>query len=252
MLVPTQFLGQAGLAVWTVQGLILLAFALQHGVRRYGWDAVLMWGGITFFISWAMESLSIATGFPFGHYRYSELLGVQAGTVPLVIMPAYFVTGYLAWTMGSVFVGNLSTGMGRRDLWRLPLVASVMMVMWDLCLDPVKSTLEGAWIWEDGGAYCGVPIANFLGWYLTAYLIFQAFAYYLYRHGRFGRFEPSKVYWALVPVVYLGLAVEYLLYPFWKTEHLEIYWPVFFVAVGTMVLVAVLNIIAVGNTKRAR
>jgi putative membrane protein len=245
LLGPTQFVSGAGLAGWTVQGLILLAFALAHGVRRYGWDTMLIWGGITFFVTWSAESLSIATGFPFGGYHYTEVLGTPAGAVPLVIMPAYFVTGYLAWTMGTVFLGSLGRGIEKRNLLVLPCVASLLMVMWDLCMDPVKSTIDGAWIWEDGGAYFGVPISNFLGWYLTVYLVFLLFALYLYRTRRNERFEQNKVYWVLVPVMYLGLALEYLLYPLWKSANLDIYWPVSVVASCTMVVVSVLNLVAV-------
>lgn len=235
----------ASTTVWFVQGLILLAFALVHGVKRYGWDTMLIWGGITFFISWSIETLSIAMGGPYGSYYYTDLLGVKAGAVPLAIMPAYFVTGYLAWTMGTIFLGNLGTGMERRNLFLVPFVASFVMVMWDLCLDPIKSTIEGAWIWEDGGAYLGVPISNYLGWFLTAFLIFQVFALYLYRYGRNESFEQSKVYWVLAPIMYLGLAFEYLLYPFWKTTNLEIYGSVFLVTLFTMVFASILNIIYV-------
>jgi hypothetical protein len=37
----------------------------------------------------------------------------------------------------------------------------------------------GKWIWLNGGEYWGVPFTNFLGWFLTVYLIFQNFALYL-------------------------------------------------------------------------
>jgi uncharacterized membrane protein len=242
---PLSSLTTGVIAVWTVQGLILLAFALAHGVRRYGWDTMLVWGGITFLVSWSAERLSIATGSPFGSYHYTALLGVQIGSVPLVIMPAYFVAGYLAWTMATVFLGNLGTGIEKRNLFRLPFVASFAMVMWDLCLDPIKSTIEGAWIWEDGGAYWGVPISNFFGWFLTVYLVFQLFALFLYRYGRNESFVQSRVYWVLAPVMYLGLALEYLLFPFWKTTNLDIYRSVSLVAILTMVAVSVLNVIVV-------
>jgi uncharacterized membrane protein len=242
---PRASFGDAGMTVWVVQGLILLSFALAHGVKRYGWDTMLVWGGITFFISWSIETLSIAMGGPFGNYYYTDTLGVKAGAVPLAIMPAYFVTGYLAWTMGTIFLRNLGTGIEKRNRFLVPFVASFIMVMWDLCMDPIKSTIEGAWIWEDGGAYFGVPISNYFGWYLTVFLIFQVFALYLYRYSRNEGFEQSKVYWVLAPVMYLGLALEYLLYPFWKTTNLDIYLSVFLATILTMVFASILNIIFV-------
>jgi putative membrane protein len=60
----------------------------------------------------------------------------------------------------------------------LPLLASLIMVAWDLSMDPNWSTLDRAWVWQDGGAYFGVPVSNFFGWFFTAYLYYQAFALY--------------------------------------------------------------------------
>jgi len=37
-------------------------------------------------------------------------------------------------------------------------------------------------VWQHGGAYFGVPLTDFLGWYLVVYVIYQLFALYL--HGR--------------------------------------------------------------------
>lgn len=56
------------------------------------------------------------------------------------------------------------------------------MVAWDLAMDPVWSTIMRGWIWLHGGPYFGVPVSNFLGWFLTVYVIYQLFALYLHRH----------------------------------------------------------------------
>jgi len=34
-------------------------------------------------------------------------------------------------------------------------------------------------LWRDGGVFFGVPISNFLGWFVTAFLFYAAFAHYL-------------------------------------------------------------------------
>ena len=248
LLDPWDLFGFAGDAAYYIQNLAWLAFVLIHGSRRYGWDNLFVFFGITFLISWSSEAASIAMGFPFGNYHYTELLGPKIGTVPMAVMPAYFVAGYLAWTMGTVFLGNLGTGMQRRNLFLVPVVASFVMVMWDFCLDPIRSTVDGAWIWEDGGAHHGVPISNYFGWYLTVFTIFQIFALYLYRFSRNERVGQSKTYWTLAPVMYLGLAVGFLLNPFYQTTNLEIYWSVFLGCISTMVLTSVLNVIFVSRS----
>lgn len=247
LLAPWDLFGFAGDAVYYIQNLAWLAFVLVHGSRRYGWDDLFAFFTITFLISWFSEAASIAMSFPFGGYHYTEVLGPKIGPVPMAVMPAYFVAGYLAWTISTVFLGNLGPGMQRRNLFLVPFVASFILVMWDFCLDPIRSTVEGAWIWHDGGAYHGVPISNYLGWYLTVFLIFQVFALYLYRFSTHERAEHSKIYWYLAPVMYLGLAVGFLLDPFHVTTNLEIHWSVFLGCVFTMVFVSILNIIRVSR-----
>lgn len=244
---PWNPLGASAVTVNYVQGVILLVFVFMHGVRRYGWDTMLMWLGITALISWSAESLGVSAAIPFGNYHYTELLGFKIGAVPLTIMAAYFTTGYLAWTMATIFLGDLGTGIKKRNLALVPVVAGFIMVMWDFCFDPIKSTIEGYWIWEDGGAYHGVPLSNFAGWFVTVFLIFIVFALYLHRYGISKRLNQSKVYWVLAPVMYLGLALEYLLYPFSETSHLDIYWSMFIAAIFTMVFVSLLNIIFVSR-----
>ena len=46
-------------------------------------------------------------------------------------------------------------------------------------MDPVWTQLGRAWTWEEGGGYFGVPLTNFLGWYLTVFVIYQVFAIWL-------------------------------------------------------------------------
>ena len=53
------------------------------------------------------------------------------------------------------------------------------MVMWDLTFDPNSSTVRQWWIWKDGGAYFGVPVTNFLGWYLTVFSFMLIFAWWM-------------------------------------------------------------------------
>jgi uncharacterized membrane protein len=61
------------------------------------------------------------------------------------------------------------------------VVAAFVMTQWDVVMDPPEATISEAWIWHDGGAHFGVPISNYLGWLLTSWLFFQAFAIYLGR-----------------------------------------------------------------------
>jgi putative membrane protein len=159
--------------------LLPAAFALLHGSRQYRWRDVLVFAVICLVVSNAFENLSISSGFPFGHYHYSDALGLKLFHVPLLIGLAYLGMGYLSWTVSRLI---LDGHQGRANrLVPVPVVASFIMVSWDLTLDPVASTIGHSWIWHDGGAYFGVPVSNFLGWYLTVFVFFQLFALYLVR-----------------------------------------------------------------------
>lgn len=158
---------------------LLTGFALVHGLRRYGWRHLAVLLVLTFVISWGYESSSILTGFPFGHYVYTDKLGPKLWLVPLLIMPAYFSMGYIAWTIAHVLLDRFDDGLAGAELVLVPVLASFVMVMWDLCIDPASSTITGAWIWRDGGGYFGVPFVNFLGWFLCVFTIYLAFALYL-------------------------------------------------------------------------
>jgi putative membrane protein len=162
-----------------IGALLPAAFALLHGSRRYRWRDILVFTMICLVVSNAFENLSIFSGFPFGHYHYSDALGLKLFQVPLLIGLAYLGMGYLSWTVARLILDGPQSGANR--LVAVPIVASFIMVSWDLTLDPVASTIGHSWIWHDGGAYFGVPVSNFLGWYLTVFVFFQLFALYLAR-----------------------------------------------------------------------
>jgi putative membrane protein len=158
-----------------------VGFALLHGARRYGWRPIAVFVVAALVISNILENLSIATGFPFGHYHYTG--AGKIFQVPWFIGPAYLATGYLAWVVATVLLGDVH----RRSPWLTtigtPVVAAFTMTAWDLAFDPSRSTINHFWIWENAGGFFGVPLVNFLGWTLTVYLFMQVFALYLRSRG---------------------------------------------------------------------
>ena len=193
--------------------LVPVAFALIHGAARYGWAGILLFIVICLVVSNALENLSILTGFPFGHYHYTNGLGPKLFLVPLLIGPAYISTGYLAWVLGNVLVGDVRRGANLFTTFATPFIAAFAMVVWDVCLDPTLSTILKFWIWEQGGGYFGVPLTNYLGWFLTVYIFFQLFALYV----RFRRPVAAKAealprsYYAQAVTMYAITGVVYVL-----------------------------------------
>ena len=185
--------------------LVPLAFALFHGAQRYRWSGILIFLVLCLVVSNVLENTSILTGFPFGHYYYTSDLGPKLFLVPLLIGPAYFGTGYLAWVLSTVLVGDVRPKASAFTTFAVPFIASFMMVAWDLGMDPTSSTIRHSWIWEQGGGYFGVPLTNYLGWFFTVYVFFQLFALYLrLRKASRDEEEPAlpRSYYAQAIVMY--------------------------------------------------
>src|SRR5579871_1342624 len=152
-----------------------LIFVLVHGSLSYRLRDLLVFAAITLVVSNIFENMSILTGFPFGHYYYTDTLGPKLFLVPVLIGPAYLSTGYLAWTIAGVILSATHSRLPGHLTFTVPLLAAFMMVSWDLSSDPINATIYRAWIWTDGGSYLGVPFSNFLGWLLTTFVFLQSF-----------------------------------------------------------------------------
>ena len=199
--------------------LLLFPFVLIHGMKRYPWKGIAVFIVITLIVSGIMENLSILTGFPFGHYYYTDALGPKITLVPILIFPSYIAFGYLAWVLSILIVGGVRRGSTIFTTVAFPLVASFMMVAWDLSLDPIASTINQTWIWTQGGGYFGVPISNFLGWSLTVYVFFQLFALYLRKRGPTNPPAIPITHYLQIILVYMWTGVGFVLnYPFRPTN----------------------------------
>jgi uncharacterized membrane protein len=197
---------------YALSTVIQLVFVAVHAIPRYGWRGILTFFVTSIVISNVLENLSIKTGFPFGWYHYTDQLGPKLFLVPVIIGPVYAATGYLAWTIGTILLGDVRRGSGRLATIGTPVVASFAMVLWDLAIDPTQSTINGNWIWNNSGGYFGVPVVNFLGWSLCVYLFFQVFALYLRRRSPQSTTapEPTKGYLVAAVLGYGVLAWRFL------------------------------------------
>ncbi|WP_274364535.1 carotenoid biosynthesis protein [Paenibacillus thermotolerans] len=192
--------------------LIPTVFALLHGAVRYRWTGIITFLVLCLTVSNLLENISVLTGFPFGHYHYTDVLGPKLFQVPLLIGPGYFANGYLAWVLGTVLAGDINRTSSAFTTFAVPFIGSFAMVAWDLGFDPTALTIGQLWIWEQGGGYFGVPLTNYLGWFFTVYVFFQLYAFFL----RFRRIDgkpetlifPRSFYaQAIIMYAVTGLAI---------------------------------------------
>ena len=153
--------------------LAAIAFTFAHGSQLLGWGQILLLAGLSLCISLGMESLGVATGLIYGPYHYTNRLGPMfLGLVPYLIPLAWLMMIYPSW----VIARRVSQGWWRG--WRADVgtaaIGALVMTAWDLVLDPLMNNAQH-WVWEKPGDFFGVPLHNFAGWWLTAFLILSLF-----------------------------------------------------------------------------
>jgi len=194
---------------------IFIACAVVHAGFSYGPRPALVLFIICVAITFAMENIGVATGFPFGNYHFAVDAGLpRIGRIPIIVGPLWFGAGYFSWVVASILLDGGDRRLDRpRDVIALPVVAAFVMTQWDLVMDRSESTIAKVWIWHDGGADFGVPLSNYLGWLLTSWLVFQAFALHL-RSRRAGLHpdEPqSRKLQAIAILFYVSLGLTHII-----------------------------------------
>ncbi|QXE00236.1 carotenoid biosynthesis protein [Terribacillus sp. DMT04] len=103
-----------------------------------------------------IEALSVYSGFPFGEYRYTPMLGLPILNVPFTIA--------IAWVG---FIVNSTMISTQKNKWLRALETGTWVVLIDLILDPVALAWD-FWQWNEGGFYYGIPATNFITWFILA------------------------------------------------------------------------------------
>jgi len=198
------------LTIVAMQVLTPAVFALVHGGIRYGMRGMMVFSAVCLGVGGVSESLSLRTGFPFGHYFFTGLMGPKVLDLPILLVLAYLGIGYCSWVLGRLILGYRDEPLTGARVVALPLLASLIMLAWDLSMDAIWATLDRAWIWRDGGSFFGVPWSNFAGWYLTAFVFYLAFALYCRAYPA-ERAIDSPGYWRVAVLLYLVCALGNLL-----------------------------------------
>ncbi len=167
------FMVNVELPPWShyLSGLNVVLFAIPAFwvTRRWlGWfDAFALWIVLGLYAI-GIETLAIYTGFPYGHFGYSELLGAKLfGVTPWTV--------FLAWTplmLGAhAIAANLLEKQPSAFSFQRSAItiaaSAVIATAFDMVLDPGAVRL-GFWQYDGGGWWYGVPWSNFGGWLITA------------------------------------------------------------------------------------
>ncbi len=151
----------------TLAGLIVLV-----STRVWSEQALLL--GIAL-LGFFAEVAGVHFGFPFGDYRYTDALGPDLLGVPVVMT--------FAWMTLAAYVKQALLRL-KLSAWVEVVIGALWMTAFDLLIDPLAANELGYWRWVEAGPYYGVPIINFVGWFVVSLLVFVILR---------RKFKPSRV-----------------------------------------------------------
>jgi putative membrane protein len=162
-MVATPLLAQRGsgrrvMSTVVVSG--LFATTVERAIGRWGPLRAGLAAGSVAATTAAVERVGVRTGRLFGRYHYSNALQPQIGGVPVIVPMAWFAMAVPAREVAAAVLGERATP------WSRSVLGAAALVAWDAFLDP-QMTAEGYWEWEQHGAYRGIPLHNYLGWFVT-------------------------------------------------------------------------------------
>jgi uncharacterized membrane protein len=196
--------------------LLMLAVVIWHSVIVKGVRQTVAFFLIAFVISFVCEFIGHNYAWFFGTYKYTNALGPRLGGVPILIICTWSVIIYASlmlvdWLVGLNGKRPQRTWWGR-SMWALLMAATgaTLTCAWDMMVDPFatsgvwanpaarlaagKHQLLQPWWWWKGGPYLkelkvwkgagGVPIGNFVGWWLAPFFIILIFMLFFQRENR--------------------------------------------------------------------
>jgi putative membrane protein len=106
-----------------------IAASLAHASLSDGFRHALVLFIMCNAVTFGMENLGVATGFPFGHYHFEVAQSIlHIGAIPAVVGPLWFGMGYFSWAVAGILLGGNDCRVRERfNVFLLPLVAAFVM-----------------------------------------------------------------------------------------------------------------------------
>jgi len=147
----------------------LLVFLLA-GRADLGWRRTLLFGAWAWPLAWLAEFASTRVGVPFGLYHYTGATVGQElyiANVPFMDSLSFTFLAYAAFCLARVTLAGRSVSRPT-----LAIVSGLLMMLLDVVIDPLavrgdRWFLGRIFYYPEGGAYFGVPLTNFLGWWIV-------------------------------------------------------------------------------------
>lgn len=172
-----------------------------------------------------MEYIGMRNGTFFGgHYIYKLQLTLFTVPVSVIFYWAVFIyTGYCLTNSFIYWLNKSKPNLKNKNIFLLfltILLDGYFVTAIDLFMDPI-AVKSGSWKWLEGGPYFGIPIGNFIGWFIVTLMVVGIFRTYEYFFPK-GEKEIDKSIF-IIPVLGYGImSVSYFFLAFNFNQTLAI------------------------------
>ena len=158
---------------------LILAFALLIWTQIEKNFAFFLFLIITSFAGLAVETIGVQTGWLFGNYRYSDILGVRLGKVPVIIGINWTLIVYCCGVSVNSLFQRITRKVADSNLKVSPVLKTLsilsdgatLAVIFDWLMEPVAIKL-GYWKWDTQ-----IPLYNYISWFLVSILLLIPFQF---------------------------------------------------------------------------
>ncbi|MCB2203661.1 carotenoid biosynthesis protein [bacterium] len=131
--------------------LVISAAVLLWLTYEWTMRTALVFGGI-FVVTWGIEAIGVASGFPFGTYEYTDTLGLKVLGVSLIIPVAWL----LVIAASDAFVGHFTNRVST-------VFVAAMATLFDFFLEFAADVLD-YWHWSTRFP----PLSNYASWFVIS------------------------------------------------------------------------------------
>lgn len=228
-----------GMVVLRPYVFVFFAVYLFVSITRMGWRRTAVFSVIAYAVAFAAEFSSTRNGVPFGLYHYIDVTRdreLWISNVPFWDSLSFTFLCYLGWRLGVLLHAPMIV---RRDdvqvvdsralatSWRACLTGALLMTWLDVVIDPLtvhgdRWFLGRMYYYPEGGIYFGVPLSNFVGWFVVGVTTMRLFQSWELRRPDvgYGGAQHLRYSGLFEPLVYLGILAFNLGLTFWIGETL--------------------------------
>ena len=139
---------------------IYLVYIVLKSIHDSSKNRFLFWCCIVLTAGWVIEYLGLRTHFPFGHYRYGEVLQPQFVQVPLAIGFSWLTICLSSLVISCRIICRTRIQESFYP-YIIPLLSAIFMFVFDVIMEHAALRLD-YWAWQDHI----IPVQNYMSWFV--------------------------------------------------------------------------------------